>query len=207
MKEREFRSVPMNIECRSEVREGGPEVLVAEGYASTFAEYLLWEDDECKFFEQIDPRAFDECDFSDCVYRKDHEGTVFARTSNGTLRVSVDNTGLWNSADLTKTTAARAMYEEIKEGMYPQMSFAFTVAEDVFTRDENGDYHRLITKVQKCYDVSPVTWPANPGTSVGVRSIFDGAIKKELEECEARAKAEALEARKAELLKRLGKEE
>ncbi len=194
----------MNVECRSEEIDGA-EQLIAEGYASTYDEYLLFEDDECKFFESIDRNAFDGCDFSDCVYRKDHEGTVFARTSNGSLRVSADDHGLWNQANLNLTTSARLMHEEIKAGMYPQMSFAFMVGADEYTRDAAGNYHRKILRIDKCYDVSPVSWPANPGTNVDARSLFDGVIKKEQEECLQRAKEEALAERKAKFLERLGK--
>lgn len=205
MKNREFRSIPLNIETRASVLEDGTEELITEGYASTYEEYTLWEDEECKFFESIDRHAFDECDFSDCVFRKDHEGTVFARVSNGTLKVCADDHGLWNQANLNKTASARAMYEEVKEGMYPQMSFAFTVDSDEFTRDADGNYHRNILKVGKCYDVSPVSWPANPGTNIDARALFNGAIEKEAEECRKREKEAQLAERKRNLLERLEK--
>ncbi len=204
MKNREFRSIPLSIETRANLLEDGTEELITEGYASTYDEYCLWEDEDMKFFESIDRHAFDECDFSDCVFRKDHEGTVFARVSNGTLKVCADDHGLWNQANLTKTSSARAMYEEVKEGMYPQMSFAFTVDSDEFVRDADGNYHRNILKVGKCYDVSPVSWPANPGTNIDARSIFDGAIKKDQEECLKREKEKALNERKQKFLERLG---
>lgn len=204
MKQREFRSIPFNIEVRTNDLDDGKQELITEGYASTYEEYCLWEDEEAKFFERIDRRAFDGCDFSDCVFRKDHAGTVFARVSNGTLKVCADDHGLWHHANLTKTTSAREMHEEVREGMYPQMSFAFTVDEDEFVRDSSGNYHRNILKIGKCYDVSPVSWPANPGTNIDARSIFDGAIKKDQEECLKREKEKALNERKQKFLERLG---
>lgn len=188
--EREFRSIPVVMETRKEKNEDGTERLIARGYASTFDEYLLFDDGDTKYFESIDRNAFDECDFSDCVFRKDHMGTVFARTSNGTLNVFIDDHGLGDEADLSKTAAARQMHEEIASGMYPQQSFAFIVSEDAIEKDKDKNWHRRIKKISKCYDVSPVTWPANPFTDISARSLFDGAIEKDAEECRKREELE-----------------
>ena len=80
--------------------------------------------------EQIMPTAFDECDMTDCVFRVDHEGTVYARTSAGTVETYTDEHGLKTIADLSRTAKARGVWEDIEAGNYPKMSFAFTVAAD-----------------------------------------------------------------------------
>lgn len=190
MSEREFRYIPIDtFELR---KEGEAEKSYnVRGYASTFEEYELFKVDDTSYCERIEPTAFNGCDMSDVVFRKDHTGTVFARTSNGALQLEVDGHGLLTDTDLSRTASARAMHEEIEAGMYTQMSFAFVVGDgnDEIVRDkENHKYIRIIKHIDKLYDVSPVSFPANPGTDIYARSLFDGVIEKEREECALRAK-------------------
>jgi HK97 family phage prohead protease len=184
---REYRTIPL-FETRK-AEEGGAESYIVEGYASTFEPYVLFEEDGIQYKEQITPDAFKECDMSDVIFCKDHEGTVFARTRNNTLELSVDDKGLFTRTDLSKTASARAMFEEIQAGMYDQMSFAFIVREDDYDKKE---HLRTIRKVEKLFDVSAVSFPANPGTDIGVatRDYFNGVI--EIERAERLAKEEAL---------------
>ena len=184
---REYRTIPL-FETRK-AEEGGAESYIVEGYASTFEPYVLFEEDGIQYKEQITPDAFKECDMSDVIFCKDHEGTVFARTRNNTLELSVDDKGLFTRTDLSKTASARAMFEEIQAGMYDQMSFAFIVREDDYDKKE---HLRTIRKVEKLFDVSAVSFPANPGTDIGVatRDYFNGVI--EIERAERLAKEGAL---------------
>lgn len=184
---REYRNIPM-FEVRA-AEEGEEKSYIVEGYASTFEPYVLWEEDGIQYMEQIDPRAFEETDMSDVIFCKDHQGTVFARTKNGTVDLSVDEHGLKTRTDLSKTASAREMFEEIQAGMYTQMSFAFVVEEDSYNRETHT---RTILKIRKLYDVSAVSFPANPGTdiSVATRARFDGFIEEE--KAERLAKEEAL---------------
>ena len=184
---REYRSIPM-FEVRA-AGEGEEKSYIVEGYASTFEPYVLWEEDGIQYMEQIDPRAFEETDMSDVIFCKDHQGTVFARTKNGTVDLSVDEHGLKSRVDLSKTSSAREMFEEIDAKMYTQMSFAFVVEEDSYNRETHT---RTILKIRKLYDVSAVSFPANPGTdiSVATRARFDGFIEEE--KAERLAKEEAL---------------
>ena len=150
-----------------------------EGYASTFEPYEMCEIEGEKYFERIEPTAFDECDMSDVVLRVDHAGAVYARTSAGTLALETDDHGLHIKADLSRTANSRALYDEIEAGNYPQMSFAFTVADDGDHYDEESRT-RVITNVRKLYDVSPVSFPANPNTELHARALeyFNGEIEK-----------------------------
>ena len=187
-KTREFRYMPLEgFELRAETE--GKESYNVRGYASTFDEYELFEMDGKHYCERIDPAAFEGCDMSDVVFRKDHEGTVYARTSNGALKLDVDKHGLLTDTDLSRTASAKMMYEEIKAGMYTQMSFAFVVDQDEIEKDKKGGkYTRVIKHIAKLYDVSPVSFPANPGTDIYARSRFDGVIEEEREEFARRAK-------------------
>lgn len=185
---REYRTMEIRIQ-KSDPEE---KTYTVEGYASTFEPYVLFRDGEKEYREQIDPQAFDEADLTDVVFRVDHEGKVYARSSAGSLEIWTDEHGLGNRADLSRTEAARALFEEIEAGNYPQMSFAFTVEEDEYDKKTRT---RLIRKVAKVFDVSPVAFPANPNTNLGVatRAYFDGVIEEE--------KAERLEAEKREAQK------
>jgi HK97 family phage prohead protease len=185
---REYR----NMEMRTSPQIGPHSV---EGYASTFEPYVLFRDEETgiDYSEQIMPTAFDGADLSDVVFRVDHEGAVYARTSARTLEVNTDEHGLAIRADLSKTQRARELYEDIKAGNYPKMSFAFVVAEDHFDR---ATHTRIIDRIAKVFDVSPVSFPANPTTelSVSTRDYFNGVIEVE--------KAERLEREKREIQKK-----
>lgn len=204
--DREYRA--FNIEKR-EKKEGGdePSYLVA-GYASTFEEYTLGENAGEIYRERIEPTAFDEADMSDVVFLLDHTGRVYARTKNDTVKLTVDDKGLYTETDLSKTAAARGVYEDIEAGNYSQMSFAFTVADDNFivsTEDEKTVYTRVINRIKKVFDISAVGFPANPTTDIGVatRAAFDGAIESYKAERlkEERAKNEAARLRAIAKLK------
>ena len=189
----------MELRILQEDREGQEPNYRIEGYASTFEPYVLFRDGDIEYKEVIDPKAFDETDMSDVVLRVDHEGKVYARTSAGDLVVSVDEHGLKQEADLSRTAAGRSLFEDIAAGHYPKMSFAFTVKEDAYDREERL---RKITKIAKLFDVSPVSFPANPGTELDVatRDYFHGVM--EVERAERLAQEERA-AKVAELTNRI----
>ena len=193
--EREYRAMTMAIEERAE----GDESMVVTGYASTFDEpYLLWSDDEVEVWEKVDRHAFDETDMADVIMQYDHQGRVFARIRNKTLEVTPDERGLFIRADLGGTDIGRSLYQEIAGGYTDRMSFGFTVAEDsreIIENKETGKatVNRTILKVGKVYDVSAVSLPANPGTSISAR-FLDGAIEE--------VRAERLKAQELELERR-----
>lgn len=174
--------------------------LVA-GYASTFNEpYILYQDDDLIYEEQVDSFAFDETDMNDVIMQYDHQGRVFARISNNTLRVQPDEKGLFIEADLSGTELGRQLYDEIAGGYTDKMSFGFIVDKDEELRTEAEDGRvrilRTITGISKLFDVSAVSIPANNATSISVqtRGRIDGAIED--------IRAERLEADKIELEKR-----
>lgn len=158
-----------------------------EGYASTFETYELMRIDDIGYNERIERTAFDDADLSDVVFRVDHAGPVYARTSAGTVELNIDDHGLHNVTDLSRTGRSRELYEDIAAGNYPQMSFAFTVAEDHY---DSETHTRIIDRIAKVFDISAVSFPANPTTelSVSTRSYFDGVIEAERAERLAKEK-------------------
>lgn len=172
--DREYRSMDMTI------LEGEEKKYMVEGYASTFLPYVLFNEDGVDYSERIDRHAFDEADLSDVVFRIDHEGPVYARTSAGTVRLDIDDHGLHNINDLSRTQRSRDVFEDIAAGNYPKMSFAFRVA-------PGGDHYepethtRVIDRIAKVFDISAVSFPANPTTNLSVskRDWCDGVIERE----------------------------
>jgi HK97 family phage prohead protease len=153
------------------------EEFIVEGYATTWNDpYTLFEYDGIKYMEQIDRNALNSANMDDVIFLYNHEGMVFARQSNGTLQLSINDRGLYIRADLSSTEASRQMYESIKAGLVTQMSWAFTVEEESYNEKTHT---RSILKVNKVYDVSAVSIPANPNTDISARSYWDGVIKEE----------------------------
>lgn len=162
----EIRS--FNIELRDE-----PESRHIEGYGSVFNERSL---DLGGFVEMIAPGAFDGViERSDVKCYLDHnpEKGILARSRNGkgSLSLVVDEKGLKYSFDAPKTNLGDEVVEGLKRGDYSQSSFAFTVDDEIWTKEEDGTYLRTITKIGGLYDVSIVANPAYEGTSVALRSL------------------------------------
>lgn len=190
---RQYRSMTMQIEKR----DGEEKSYKVRGYATTFNEpYTLYDGGDWEYREQVAPEAFAETDLNDCIFQFDHCGAVFARSSNGTLKLSVNDHGLLVEADLSKTEKARSLYEDIESGMVTKMSFGFTVEEDEELRTSEEDkevWLRTIKKIRKLYDVSAVSLPANDGTEISARSLVEGVIAKRSQEIEDQKTKEAEE--------------
>lgn len=195
--DREYRAFEVRAEDEKRV----------QGYATTFnSAYTLYTDDEFELREIINENAFDECDMTDVIMQYNHEGRVFARNTNGTLKIDIDKpNGLLIDADLGGTQLGSQVYEEIKGKYTNKMSIGFKVdrAADVWTTEQiDGRVieTRQINKIAKLYDVSAVSIPANNQTSIeaiSVRALVDGEIEK--------LKAERLEAERLELEKKRAK--
>ena len=185
--DREYRNMELRFQSIDPLTDE-PSYMV-EGYASTFEPYKLLTIDDVDYYERIEPTAFDGADLTDVVFRVDHEGRVYARTSAGTVSLWTDEHGLGQRTDLSKTQAARELFADIEAGNYPKMSFAFTVAEDHF---DMATHTRIIDRIDKVFDVSPVSFPANPTTelSVATRDYFNGVIEMEQAERLEREKRE-----------------
>ena len=184
---REYRT--MELRLTPTENETEEKSYLVEGYASTFEPYVLFTSDGTDYSERIEPTAFEGADLSDVVFRVDHEGPVYARTSAGTVELWTDEHGLGQKTDLGRTQRARDLFADIEAGNYPQMSFAFTVADEHY---DKATHTRVIERIAKVFDVSAVSFPANPTTelSIATRDYFNGVIEAEKAE---RLEREALE--------------
>jgi uncharacterized protein len=158
------------------------------------------------FIEIIEPGAFDDVLGDDVVALFNHDPSqVLARTSAGSLRLSVDEVGLRYEFDLADDDCSEQVAKYINDGRVKQSSFAFDVASggDRWERQDDGSVLRTITKFKRLYDVSPVTYPAYPDATVKLRSLaFEEASKAEADAAAAERLARAnRRARELELIK------
>jgi HK97 family phage prohead protease len=158
-----------------------------QGFFTTWNQpYAMWGD----ISEEIDRHALDEADLSDVIMQYDHAGKVLARQSNGTLVIDLaNNHGPFMAADLSRSQAARELYEEIQAELITRMSWAFTVLVESFNVDTNL---WSVMKVKKVFDVSAVSIPANDATEISARARLDGAIETKQRESRARKVLELL---------------
>ena len=145
----------------------------AEGYAARYEPYVLYETEDGPIYERFERGCFDNCDISDVIYQLNHQGTVFARTGNGSLIVEPNENGLFTAVDLGRTAAARAHHEEIEAGMITKMSWGFILGNYYYDRDNRTIVHLTVKKI---FDVSGVSIPANQNTEINARSWGDGVI-------------------------------
>lgn len=182
--ERQYRAVAMTMTVQQKDKRFDSDFYV-EGYAATWDRYPLYEDEDGIVYEQFLPEAFRDTDFSDVIFQYNHDGRVFARTSNQTLLVEPDSRGLFQAADLRLTEASRSMYQDIETGLITKMSWAFLPDRETMEYDR---VTRTIVhhKIPKVFDVSAVSYPANSGTEINARSFCDGVIAGRLEEFQKR---------------------
>lgn len=171
LEQRQFRQMkPLEIRQREESSESD---FLVEGYAMKYEPYWLYEDRNGPVFEEFKRDAFKDSDMSDVIMLYDHQGKVLARTSNNTLKVTLDDTGMYMEADLSKSRAAKEMYEEIQAGLVTRMSWSFLAGGYHFDKESRTIVHDSIAKV---YDVSAVGIPANNDTSINARKFVNGVI-------------------------------
>ena len=149
-------------------------VQTIKGYAAIFNSLT----DFGYMQEQIDAKAFDGCDMSQCMCLFNHDENIVLGRNTVNLRLSVDDKGLAYACDLPDTSQAKDVGELIAHQIINKSSFAFIVAEDSVEYGEgNAPDIRTILKIKVLYDVSPVTYPAYDDTEVASRSIQENKPK------------------------------
>jgi HK97 family phage prohead protease len=157
-------------------RANDPGDLVFSGYASTFNdEYEVYGGPEngWGWFEKIDRGAFQTTmqQKPDVMFLINHTDMPLARTKSGTLRLRVDDHGLFSEADLEKSDpdVGRLVPKMARRDM-DEMSFAFRVVRDRW--EAHPDFPddpmslRVIEEVSlQKGDVSIVNYGANPFTA------------------------------------------
>ena len=166
MKDIERRYMP------SELRVEGDESPKIRGYAAVFGEL---SENLGGFREKISAGAFAKSLDADVRALWNHDpGVVLGRTKSGTLRLEEDERGLF--VEIDPPTEARSYIESIQRGDVDQMSFGFRVPKggDEWDHSDPDSPVRTLLRVD-LFDVSPVTFPAYPQTSVAIRSVLGKA--------------------------------
>ena len=151
-----------------ETRAKDGNTIVIAGYAATWGTwYEVAGGPPTGWLESIAPGAVDKsiAESSDVRLLVNHDGLALARVKDGDLELRADDIGLYFRATLDGNRQdAQDLALAIESGNVDQCSWAFMV-----TRQQwNADYtERTITEA-KMYDVSVVTYPANPATIVAV---------------------------------------
>jgi len=96
---------------------------------------------------------------------------VLGRTKNNTLDMREDPRGLRAYFRAADTSYARDIRTLVKRGDIDQMSFAFTVDQDRWEENSDGQITRTILQVRDLYDVSIVTYPAYSQTDASAREL------------------------------------
>lgn len=162
------------VELRAEADSDNP---VVEGHAAIWDEaYDVWGGPPWGWTEHIVTGACDDCladlEANGPVYLFfDHRGLPLASTRAGTLDLSADRRGLLSVARPDpESSHSTEVVSRLRRGELDAMSWAFSIGEGG-RQEWNEDYtKRWITKVERMYDVSVVSFPANPATEVGLRS-------------------------------------
>ena len=188
----------LDLQFRAEDTEDGK--MEIKGYAAVFNSPETYS-----YTEVISERAFDEADMSDVVLRYNHNDSfmVLARTRNDSLKLNVDDKGLYIDATLQDNiTDHRNIFNAIKSGLIDKQSFAFVVDEDEYDYDTDT---RTITKIGKVFDVSVVDQPFYNATDVSVaRNQNDEFLEKREQLRKEHENKLQLEEKKKELLEKLG---
>lgn len=180
MKEKqEFRYTTLK-EVRVDQTDGKRTI---EGYAALFNTPT----DLGGFREVIIPGAFSRAlkEQQDVRALINHDpNMVLGRTASGTLELTQDEKGLKFRVQMPDTTYAHDLMESMSRGDINQCSFGFMAVDQNWTdsmanpayadADDNGQ--RVVVRELKdmdLLDVSPVTYPAYPETSVGLRSLLN----------------------------------
>lgn len=170
---REVRMTTADVETPTlETREDGSKVLT--GYGAVFyrkndagTTYSLWDGME----ERIAPTAFDRAlkDGDDTRGLFNHDpNMLLGRTASGTMRLSTNKRGLKYEIDMPDTTTGRDVEQMINRGDLSGSSFSFSIEKVRWEQTDDLEI-RTIEQV-RLFDTGPVTFPAYPSTTAGVRS-------------------------------------
>ena len=164
-----------------ERNDDNTDTLLFTGYASVFNKPYGVRDNKGVYDETISPGAFKKTlqEQDDVRFLVNHDGIPLARTSSGTLELEEDQYGLFVRAELDPTNPKVAeVASAMKRGDLNEMSFAFAAVRDEF--NQQGD-ERFVSEA-RLFDVSVVTYPANPWAGAKLRGIDIEVLHKSLAE-------------------------
>ena len=147
---------------------------LATGYASVFNQeaVIVGWDGRDEFREVVRPGAFTKTLAEGdprALWQHDPSQPI-GRMSRGTLRLAEDAEGLHTEIDLPVSALGGTVLAAIKRGDVDGMSIGFWVIRDRWTRPDDALPLREVLEI-RLLEVSPVTFPAFDGTSIGARGL------------------------------------
>lgn len=164
--EKEIRFYNTTIEF--EERDGAKDDNVIIGHASVFNSD---SEDFGGWIERVAPGAFDDVLSDDAFALFNHDPNMVLGRNKVNVELSQDKNGLRYRIKLPDTTLAKDLRLLIKEGIISKSSFGFTIREQRWEHFKEKPSIRTLVKIDRLYDVSPVTYPAYPNTSVAARCL------------------------------------
>ena len=183
---KELRLNTENLNVRSDEQDTNK--MIIEGYPIVFDQEVFIESWFGSWYEKVDRNAFANADMSDVALKYNHNDNIFilARTRNDSLKLTIDDHGVFIHAELIDTQTNRDVYKMVKSGLLQEGSFAFTVNQHSEEIDGAGNVHRTIMGIGKLFDVAIC-----PNGAYGdLTEIY--ARSYELLESNKKGKAEAL---------------
>lgn len=180
-----LREVEVPILADMSVRESfaeTPQDAVLVGWPSTTGQGYDVTDWLGEYRETINPPAFaktlKESDYVPMLL--DHKGDVLAayrQDPNRTMDLATDSKGLRSEArvDVVENSTSRTVVSGVKRGDLAKMSFAFRATKETW----NEEYTERGVDELQLFDVSVVKSPANPYTSVMLRSDMADILGRE----------------------------
>jgi len=166
--EQSERRITLQAELRA-VDENTKKVGRLEGYAALFDNPTeLWDG----YYEQIRAGAFARTlrEGADVRALFNHNpDMVLGRNKAGTLTLRETKKGLKVNIWPPDTQIGRDVVTSVKRGDISQMSFAFRAIKTTDEEKGKGEWLRTLEDVD-LYDISVVTYPAYPDTTVAARS-------------------------------------
>jgi HK97 family phage prohead protease len=176
----------MKLEIRSnkglQVRaaeQGSEFVGHLTGYAAVFnspsLEFSGWEK---PWTERIAPGAFKRSltEMPDVRALYQHDSAAIIARSGETLQLREDEKGLAVDIALVDTQQNRDIFKLVRTGILDSMSFGFTPRSAKWEDGKDSDTRTLLDV--DLFEVSVVTWPAYPASSIGTaRGMEIGAAE------------------------------
>ena len=163
MKEIRQINIPAKVEKRADGSSGS-----IYGYAIVYNK----ASEDMGFVERVKPGAAKNAlTRSDIRGLKNHDPSLIFARQGVNLKMTEDKEGLRYEATPIDTANYRETAAEVQAGLLTGQSFGFTILSDEWSDLESDHPQRTITEIGEIFDIGPVTFPAYPDTSVGVRVL------------------------------------
>lgn len=173
---RETRAVTID---EAEVRKADDGALTFTGHAAVFNQRTWIGPKKWGFYEEVAEGFFDDVLDDRAAFLVNHDPNILLARNGTTMTLSVDDEGLVPEARWDPTDPDAVMWAgRVRRGDANEMSFAFTVKEEKWAEDDEGNEVRTLLKAERLYDVSLVTYPAYEGTDGGMRDQAAEVVKR-----------------------------